>query len=114
MNNILFPILASVLCLLGALFFEGPRNQIAVYLAAYSAITLAVFAADKQQAQAKKVRVAEKVLLVFAALGGSIAMAFGINFLRHKSFKASYQFKYGLIIILQILIIRFAFMKLAK
>ena len=114
MNKISFPIFAALLCALGTLFFDGIRNQVGVYLAAYSLITLAVFASDKQQARLKRERVAEKVLLMFAALGGSIAMAVAINYLRHKSFKASFQFKFGLIIICQALLFAFAIVKFGR
>lgn len=64
-----------------------------------------VIAYDKWQAKKHKKRIPEKVLLSFVFFGGTIGSGLAMLLFRHKIAKASYLFKFSVILIIQIIIL---------
>nr|WP_315252225.1 DUF1294 domain-containing protein [uncultured Flavobacterium sp.] len=60
---------------------------------------------DKKLAQKKKIRISEKTLLMWVAIGGTIGSSLAMSIFRHKTAKTSYLLKFFGIISLQFLII---------
>ncbi|SHF99700.1 Uncharacterized membrane protein YsdA, DUF1294 family [Flavobacterium segetis] len=67
---------------------------------------------DKKLAQNQKRRISEKTLLAFVCIGGTIGSGLAMLIFRHKTAKRSYFLKLSLIIIVQILIFCFYFLKI--
>lgn len=61
---------------------------------------------DKSAAMAGSIRVPEQVLLGFGLLGGSMGLLLGMQLLRHKTRKSSFQFWLCLILVAQIILYR--------
>ncbi len=57
---------------------------------------------DKQKAKRNRWRIPEKVLMVTAAIGGSIGVLFGMHFVHHKTQKPLFYMGVPLILILQL------------
>lgn len=61
---------------------------------------------DKSSAIFGANRVPEKILLLFAAAGGSLGLIAAIGFFRHKTRKPRFQFSLALIVVVQVAILR--------
>lgn len=85
------PFWIGALSALGALWLVAGAEvdlplAVLAHLALMSLITLALFAIDKRRsARSGTRRVAERVLLGFAALGGAAGGVLGMTLLRHKT-----------------------------
>ena len=74
---------------------------ILLYLAIVSLVSVIVTIFDKLRAKSGGWRVPEKTLLLLSFLGGSVAMLFTMNLIRHKTKKAKFMVGIPLIIVLQ-------------
>lgn len=72
-----------------------------VYLAVISFLSIVITCLDKYKASHHRWRVRESTLLIFSALGGSIAMYITMHIIRHKTRKLKFMLGIPLIIILQ-------------
>ena len=75
------------------------------YLIVSNAVAFVMYGVDKQLARSENRRVPEKYLLFFGLIGGSLGSIIAINQFRHKTKKASYTGKLGLILIAQTLLV---------
>ncbi|MGB7431774.1 MAG: DUF1294 domain-containing protein [Ahrensia sp.] len=75
---------------------------VTAYMAVINLITYLIFAHDKRAARAQAPRVAENTLLSLALLGGSPAMLFAQQSLRHKTRKEPFKTTLWLIIAAQL------------
>ena len=73
-----------------------------IYLAVISLLSIIITCLDKFKASHHRWRVRESTLLIFSALGGSIAMYITMHIIRHKSRKLKFMLGIPLIIILQV------------
>lgn len=65
-----------------------------LYLIIVNIIAFVVMGVDKYKAKKKKWRIPEKVLFLWAILGGSIGAMYGMHLFRHKTKHKS--FRYGI------------------
>ena len=79
-----------------------------LYLAVISAISVAITILDKRAARLHALRVPESVLLLFAALGGSVSMYVTMRIIRHKTRRPKFMVGIPVIFVLQICLILFA------
>ena len=81
------------------------------YAIVINVITLLMYGIDKWKAKHSKWRIPEATLLIMAAVGGSIGAWTGIKLFHHKTLHN--KFKYGVpaILILQLAIIVFIYLK---
>lgn len=80
-------------------------DSIFAWLVAINVITFLTYGYDKGIAGSKMMRVPETVLLTLAIAGGSIGALAGMRLFRHKTAKADFQFKFVLIVIVQIVVL---------
>lgn len=76
-----------------------------VYLIAVSLISVSITVYDKKAAKKGKRRIPEKVLMLFSALGGSIAMLITMKKIRHKTKHKKFMIGIPILIILQAIIL---------
>ena len=81
------------------------------YLALVSLISVVITVVDKHRAQAGKWRVPEATLLLFSALGGSIAMLITMKKIRHKTKKVKFIVGIPLILIAQVILVAFLWVR---
>lgn len=81
------------------------------YLLTINIISFILMYVDKRRAILKKWRIKESTFFMLSILGGSLGSFFGMYTFRHKT--KHIKFKYGipLIILVQIIIVYFAFIK---
>ena len=89
--------LALTLCLMLA----GLRPLGLAWLAGWSAAACMVYALDKGAAQRNRQRIPEQVLLGLALAGGSPGALLGMVLFRHKTRKAPFLGRLGLIVAIQ-------------
>ncbi|AZA55159.1 DUF1294 domain-containing protein [Chryseobacterium sp. G0201] len=70
-------------------------------------ITLSVFALDKWKAVKHQRRISENTLLFITFLCGTIGSLLGMLIFRHKVSKKSFLLKFGLVVVIQIILIYF-------
>ena len=75
---------------------------VAAYLAAISLFTSLITVADKLKAKKGSFRVPEKILLLLAVFGGSVAEYFTMRLIRHKTRHRKFMTGLPVIIILQL------------
>ena len=75
----------------------------AVYLLVVTAVTFAVYGWDKLCAKRGVWRVPEKILLLFALLGGSVGAMAAMAIFRHKTLHLKFRYGVPLILILQLI-----------
>ena len=80
-------------------------DEMILYFTAISILSFLLFGLDKQKAKQNKRRISEFVLLLLSFLGGSVGSLLGMLIVRHKIAKTSFKIKFGLIFLVQILII---------
>jgi len=80
-------------------------KAIILYLLGITVLTFLLFGIDKWKAKRSSRRIPERVLLLFAALGGSVGALLGMWVWHHKTLHK--KFKYGVpaILVLQIAIV---------
>ena len=78
---------------------------IILYLLAVNAFTYGLYAWDKRQASLQSWRIPETSLLVAGLIGGTPAAFFAQHRLRHKTSKTSFQVKYWLTVVAQLVLI---------
>ena len=84
------------------------EKNILIYFAVISLITVIMTVYDKKAAKKfPKNRVPEKVLLILAFLGGSVAELFTMRKIRHKTKHKKFMIGLPVIIILQVAVIGF-------
>ncbi|HCO19632.1 MAG TPA: DUF1294 domain-containing protein [Flavobacteriaceae bacterium] len=75
------------------------------YILIISTFSFLLFGFDKRNATRGGYRISEFVLLLLSFLGGSVGSLLGMFIFRHKISKTSFKIKFGLIFLVQILII---------
>ena len=71
------------------------------YLLLINLVTFALYGIDKWRAKHNRWRISEKMLLLFALMGGSIGALLGMRTWRHKTQHAKFKYGIPLIIIVQ-------------
>ena len=69
-------------------------NALLYYLIVINVVTFLIYGIDKWKAKQGSWRISEALLLILAAIGGSIGALLGMNVWRHKT--QHKKFKYGL------------------
>ena len=87
------------------LWFEVPL--LVAYLVAITFAAFVLCGYDKSVAESGATRVPEMVLFMVALLGGTGGLLFGMNLFRHKTQKESFQFVLGVVLIGQLLALRY-------
>ena len=82
------------------------------YIVAVSVVAVVLCCYDKMAAKSKMWRIPEKVLLILAALGGSVAMYATMKIIRHKTRHNKFMVGIPVIILLQIAIISVFYYKI--
>ena len=82
-----------------------------IYLAVVSVIAVTLTVSDKRRARAHRYRISEFTLMLFAALGGSVAMLLTMLMIHHKTRHAKFMVGIPVIIVLQ-LVLAFAVWRL--
>lgn len=83
-------------------YFTNPQLFILIYLLVINLITICIFAFDKSRSRGDGRRIPEKILLLFALIGGTPAALYAMNLFRHKTKKYSFQIPLYLIMLVQI------------
>ena len=73
-----------------------------IYLAVISLISVILTVSDKRRAIRRRYRISEFTLLLFSALGGSVAMLLTMLMIRHKTNHLKFMLGIPVIIILQV------------
>ena len=95
------------------LFVKYPiASACVIYVAVISLISIIVTIYDKKIAGSGKRRVPEATLLMWSALGGSVAMYITMHIIRHKTQHKKFMIGIPLIMILQAAAIYFVLTKL--
>jgi uncharacterized membrane protein YsdA (DUF1294 family) len=83
------------------------------WLISINVVTLLTYGYDKGIAGSKRTRVPERVLLLLAFIGGTIGALLGMYLFHHKTAKASFQYKFWLVVLVQIVpvVLYFAWLK---
>ncbi len=80
-----------------------------IWMAAVSAVTFIVTAADKRAAVKRRSRVREKTLLTLALIGGALGELVAMYLCRHKTKKAKFSVGVPLILLVQIALLLYFF-----
>lgn len=80
-------------------------DALLAWLLSISAVTFLAYGYDKSIAGSKKTRIPEVVLLWLTFLGGTVGAILGMVVFHHKTSKQSFQVKFGLVIVLQVVCI---------
>lgn len=78
-------------------------NYLFIYLLCINIFAFLIYGADKYKARHSQWRIPEKMLLLFAALGGSIGAYLGMRLFHHKTRKAKFTIGVPAIFLLQVL-----------
>jgi uncharacterized membrane protein YsdA (DUF1294 family) len=76
-------------------------------LAILNLITFIIFGADKRKSIKHQRRISENTLLGISFVGGTIGAILGMLIFRHKISKRSFLLKFGLIVVIQVVLIYF-------
>ena len=82
-----------------------------VYLLLINIVAFLTYGLDKWKAKKDKWRVPEKVLLLMAAIGGSIGAFFGMRVFHHKTQKWKFKLGVPVIFFLQVALVVFIILK---
>ena len=96
-------VIAAVTALATNIAFEIPF--LGAWLISINLVTVFVFWFDKRAARIDGLRVPEYILLILALVGGSPGALLAMQGFRHKTRKRSFQIKFWLIVIVQIVAI---------
>ena len=86
-------------------------KYIVIYLLSVNLITFLMYGLDKWKAKKDKWRVPEKVLLLMAAVGGSIGAFLGMRIFHHKTQKWKFKLGVPVIFLLQVALVVFILLK---
>ena len=86
-------------------------RNIIIYLLVINILTFLIMWWDKHEARLGDWRVSEKALFIFALIGGSIGGIAGMYTFRHKTKKWYFKFGFPIILILQIILVIYFFIK---
>lgn len=86
-------------------------RNIIIYLLVINILTFLIMWWDKHEAKLGDWRVSEKALFIFALIGGSIGGIAGMYTFRHKTKKWYFKFGFPIILILQIILVIYIFIK---
>ena len=89
-----------------------PWYVLLLYIVLINIVTFIMFFLDKFYAKKGMWRISEKTLLVASLIGGSIGAIFGMKTFRHKTKKSRFSVGIPVILIMQILLITYYFLKL--
>lgn len=78
-----------------------------LYLLLINIITFAIYAIDKLNAKTDSWRISERMLLLFAVVGGSVGALLGMYICRHKTKKPKFKFGVPVILVLQMLAVMY-------
>ncbi|MBR1865895.1 MAG: DUF1294 domain-containing protein [Lachnospiraceae bacterium] len=78
-----------------------------MYLVFINVVTLLLYGLDKWKAKHGRFRIPEKVLLLFAVIGGAIGAFFGMYFFRHKIRKNKFRLTVPILFLIEALLIVF-------
>jgi len=79
--------------------------MIAIVLIFINIVCFAIFGLDKRKAVKHQQRISEKTLLILTFFGGTIGAVSGMLVFRHKISKKSFLLKWGLVVLIQSVII---------
>lgn len=77
------------------------------YLISINALAFLLMLADKRKAQKNRWRIPEFILMLMAALGGSVGILLGMNLIRHKTQHRKFTVGVPAILALQIVLVLF-------
>jgi uncharacterized membrane protein YsdA (DUF1294 family) len=77
------------------------------YLFFINVLTFVVFGWDKNLAIKNKGRISEKTLLWLGIIGGALGAFLAMKFFRHKTKKKSFLIRFGMVVVLQVLLMVF-------
>lgn len=77
----------------------------AAWVAGLSLVAFVVAVHDKRQARRRQGRVSERALLLLALAGGSPGLLAAMLLARHKTRKGSFLLRFGLVLVLQLLLV---------
>ena len=80
--------------------FDGMPALLWIYLLAVNLIAFCLYGADKQKARHHKWRIPERVLILFAFLGGALGALLGMFTFHHKTRKWKFRILVPLALIL--------------
>jgi len=83
--------------------------MIVIYLIIVNLLSISLFGYDKQCAIKNKWRISESILIVSAAVGGSLGAYIGMNSFRHKTQHKLFQVGVPLLLIIQTIILLIIF-----
>lgn len=81
------------------------------YILIINFISFLIMYIDKRKAIKKKWRISENTLIFISIIGGSIGMLIGMNFFRHKTKHKKFTIGIPIIIIIQIYILYYIYLK---
>ena len=76
-----------------------------IYLGVVNVITFFIYRADKMKARRKQRRIAEKTLLTWATIGGSVGAFLGMRMFRHKTNKEKFYIGVPVVLLIHIIIV---------
>lgn len=82
---------------------------IGIYAGLISVISLMLTVYDKVASMAKKFRIPEKMLMVFAALGGATVMYITMQIIRHKTKHKNFMYNLPLMVLFHIVVFLIVF-----
>ncbi|KQL32885.1 hypothetical protein AN960_23235 [Bacillus sp. FJAT-25509] len=74
------------------------------YLVIINIISFAIMGIDKSRAKRKAWRIPERILFLFAIIGGSIGSILGMYYFRHKTKHPKFVFGYWIILFIQFVV----------
>lgn len=83
----------------------NPIQIIFIYLGLVSLASIILTISDKHCAKTHKWRVRESTLLIFSALGGSLAMYLTMQIIRHKTQKLKFMLSIPVMIVIQAVVL---------
>ncbi len=82
------------------------------YFIAINCLAFALYGIDKQKARKGRWRISEKTLLCIAIAGGSLGALLGMHIFRHKTRHPQFRFGLPIILIIQLALAFFIYIKL--
>ena len=106
-----FGFISFFIIVLFTFYLTKKIDLIFAYFIAINLVTLIMYFYDKKISQRRGVRVPERILHGLSFFGGSICGLIAQKVFRHKTKKGSFLFVYWLIVILQLGLIFYQFLK---